>query len=427
MSRSQGLVASIPLSLSLLCSGSCNAAEAATSTSTSGAPQVDCTKPPEIPADASKEVKDAFTRINEICAQLQLRSVETQLDQSKNAELAQALSGLGKIQGSSGAINNPDNAAHVGQWMAQRLAYKAGTRIGKSLNDAAVPAGSTVVLSIDQSPADSRAKLRIALDTLKRLQTALISAMNAANNQRVDFEAAEQGGEQVSGRSAAALLALVPPAIDAAKGIASLFRSETTISAIAVQSNANVIAAGIAHCAKSASKVITPGLASIQATNKFADARATATQTADRARTMLAAVTAELEQAKANGATNRVKALTRVSTALDTLLKAFDAYDASLTPNAESLLLAAETYGLDKATFVYVTNASFGASGGVVKSTFSSDKFQYRATLQLVYQIVKDDGTVLGAGEIPLTDFAQFAAKDFTEKLNVTPTKPDCT
>lgn len=426
MSRSQALAASIPLSLSLLCSGSCNAAEAATSS----APQVDCTKPPSIPADATDEVKAALTRVTELCAQLQLRSVENQLDQSKTSELARALSGLGTIQGTSGAINNPDNAAHVGQWMAQRLAFKAGTRIGKGLNGVSVPDGTTaVVLSIDQSPADSRAKLRIALDTLTRLQTALVAAMEQASKQLGVVEPSVAEDAQAEARSAAALLALVPPAIDAAKGIASLFRTETTISAITVQSNANVIAAGIAQCVTSTPnlKVVTPGLVAIQDTNKFATARATATQAADAARAMLALANAEAEQVKANGATNRLKALTRVSTALDTLLKAFDSYDQTLTPNAETLLLAAETYGIDGAAYIYVTNATFGASGGVAKRTFGSDQFQYRATLQLVYQIVTSDGTLLKAGEVPLTDFAQFTAKKFTETLKAEPTEAGCT
>jgi hypothetical protein len=429
MPKINKLLASVPLSLTLLCSSSTNGADAAASAPAQAASHVvDCTKPPSVPTDASEAVKTAFSSITEICAQLQLRDAKAQLDQSKTAALAQALSSFSSIQGPSGVINNPDNAAHVGEWIAQRLAYKAGTRIGVSIPKQEIPAGTPLVVTIDQSPAESRAKLRVALDTLTRLRTALIAATTGASQARSPSAPSETDREAATGRSAAALLALVPPTIDAAKSIASLFRTETTVSAIAVSAKANAIAAGVARCVDSTitGNVVTPGLVAIRNTNKFEKAHAEATQAADTARAMLASVSSDLEKAKADGATNLVKSLTRASQTLETGLKAFDAYEATLASNAESLFLAAEIYGDDNAVYIYVTNLAFGASGGTVKRTFGSDQFQYRATLELVYQVILPNGKVVKAGEVPLTAFAQFTASDFTQTLKAEPDETSC-
>jgi hypothetical protein len=381
---------------------------------------VDCTKPLNVPDDASDEVKTAYSSIADICAELQLQNAKSQLEKSKSAALLQALSGFSSIQGLSGTIKDPQNAAHVGDWIAQRLAYKAGVHIGAMIPKDVIPGGSPLVVSFDRSPAESRAKLRIALNTLARLQTALIGATSEASQAQLPVAPSGAEKEAITGRSAAALLALVPPTIDAVKNVASLFRTETTVTAIPVSLNVNAIAAGIVHCvvsSKKAGKVITPGLVDIGKTNKFLKAHADATHAADTARAMLARVSADLEKAKADKGSKLVESLTLAIQTLDASLKAFDAYEAKLTSTAESLIMSAETYGDDNAAYLYVTDVAFGASGGTIKRTFGSDKFQYLATLELVYQVVLPDGKVVKAGEVPLTAFAQFTASEFSKTL----------
>jgi len=414
----------IAVVLSLSCAGSAHAESGGASSSGSS---FDCSNLPSIPTDASETVKAAFSSIKDICAQVQLKNANALLERTKTDELAKALAGFKDIQGTTGAISNPENAAHIGDWLAQRLSYKAGMRIGAKLTAQTVgPARTKVVLAFDQSPAETRAKLRVALDQLAMLQTALVAANEAASRTSPSQPPGGSGGPRLDARSAAAILALVPAVFDAAKSISSVIRPETTISAISVRLNPAVLAAGISHCASAEARgnLVVPGIVAIRDTNKYRLTRKGAERVADVTRARLAEVSSQIEKDKAAG--KDVKALTLTSQILEAPLKPYDNYVASLASSDEALLLAAETFGDDSATFVYVTGAAFGASGGTVKRTFGADKFQYRATLQLVYQVVRQDGSVTSAGEVPLTDSREFSAGEFLKTLGEEPKEVEC-
>ncbi|AXQ27860.1 hypothetical protein D0B54_03840 [Solimonas sp. K1W22B-7] len=348
-------------------------------------------------------MKAVYEALQAKCAELKLQNVTDTIKNLKVQGLIASLGSFSDIKSLSGEIKNPEKADHLGELLAGRVLYTAGQKIGGKVKGRLDPLNKITII-VDPKVTSMRGALEIAMQDLSSHEAAILSSSAKASTALKDAPAA--GGSE-NRMGPAAMIALVPPVIEAAKSIGGLFKDETTLSALPVKGDSNLLIAGFRDCVETTAILHVPGFGTMG--SAFAKKFSTIQRASDTARLLVGKLEAESERIKGKAGKKRNEELKVAEEGLEGALKAFELYASRLheplKPDVtetlfEKLAITSETFGDSQSAYLVLYASQLGASGGTRKRTFGSDQLAYLASSNVLFLILSKDGNLIYSGAV---------------------------
>jgi len=242
-----------------------------------------------------------------------------------------------------------------------------------------------------------------------------------------------RAGERVG---IAAALALVPPAVNAFKDVASVFRVEDTLHALTLTGDPTWLIAGLGSCIDTKRKLSFVMPLFGNGANSFADTYTKARRSASAANEMLARMAVAEARAKAdkNFPQDQLTAISSVKANLQAAVDAFVAYDKALNtvPSGSSkspfdtFVETAALFGDPSAGYLVLQLPEVGASGGTRSRFIGSDKLEFQSTAVATYTLLNKEGAIVVSGATAGADATSMTTVDAEAKLAQMPSDLAC-